>query len=144
MSCLHLKFITFYYLSGSVIRIELNQTYLDYYAELDGIRLYGTLTDPFDNSSGNREKTIADTWECNTCQMNHSDCSKQPSTRGRHSNHGRAKVKEDTQSPPVAVAIIDQSQALQDLARLHIQDGIAAAVDTHNGCFDMLPVSRSI
>lgn len=122
-----------------MIRIELNQIYLDYYAELDGIRLYGTLTDPFDNSNGNREKTVADTWECNTCQMNHSACSKQPSTRGRHSNQGRAKVK-DAQSS-VAVATIDQSQALQDLARLHIQDGIAAAVDTHNGCFDVLPVS---
>ena len=111
----------------STLRIEFNQSHLDYYTELDAICLRGTLA----QSSQMQPQNV----------FTHSP--QRPSLTLARAGLSRQQkcVMPTNGGLIVRDRFVPTDILLRGFARLHIQEGLSAALDlSDNGYFDVLPV----
>ena len=111
----------------SIIRLEFNQCHLDYYTELDAVCLEGSRCrrEDFERLPHDRVRsTVAD----DHMKLSHSD------------GHSHYYVQTGA-SVSVRECLTPMDILSRGLARLHVQNGLTAALDiSDNGYFDLLPV----
>jgi len=113
----------------STIRLEFNQSHLDYYTELDAVCLEGSRchSKDFQKSS--------DDYLRSTAGDNH-----MKSTHSDSYSHYYVPVQTGA-SVSVRECLTPMDIFSRGLIRLHIQSGLTAALDiSDNGYFDLLPV----
>ena len=120
-----------------MIRLEFNSTLLDYYAELDAVRLHGVVDTAHLPSSGPASGPAS----------GHASPTHTQSDRGG-SPTGRAHGGGDLASNQCSSSATNLTESCEtrvstQLAELHLIDGLTAALDgPNNGYFDTLPVSE--
>jgi len=112
---------------ASTIRLEFNQSHLDYYTELDAVCLEGSRCHSEDVQqlrNDHVQKTASDSH----IKLSHSDSHFQ-----YYVQTGASVSARECLSPMDILS--------RGLARLHVQNGLTAALDiSDNGYFDLLPV----
>ena len=113
----------------STIRLEFNQSHLDYYTELDAVCLEGSRchSEDFRRLPDDRVSSIASE---NHTKLSHSD------SRLRYCVQSGASVS-------IRECLTPMDILSRGFARLHAQNGLTAALDiSDNGYFDLLPVGN--
>ena len=111
----------------STVRLEFNQSHLDYYAEFDAVCLEGSRchSDDFQRLVDDHVRNSA-----SESQM-----------RSPHSDSHYHYYVQTGASVSVRECLSPMDILSRGLARLHIQNGLTAALDiSDNGYFDLLPV----
>jgi len=111
----------------STIRLEFNQSHLDYYTELDAVCLEGSRCHSEDFQRAPNDCVSSISGE-NHAKLSHSD--------------GRSHCCVQTgASISIREYLTPMDILSRGFARLHAQNGLTAALDiSDNGCFDLLPV----
>jgi len=113
----------------STIRLEFNQSHLDYYTELDAVRLEGSRCQSKDFQRFPSDRVGNSAGDCQM-KLSHSD------------SHSHSHYYVQTGASVSARECLSPMDVLsRGLARLHVPNGLIAALDiSDNGYFDLLPV----
>lgn len=112
----------------SIIRLEFNQSHLDYYTEFDAVCLEGSRCHSEDFQRLPDDYVRSTTSSENQMRSSYSD------------SHSHYYVQTGA-SVSVRECLTPMDILSRGLARLHVQNGLTAALDiSDNGYFDLLPV----
>jgi len=114
----------------STIRLEFNQSHLDYYTELDAVFLEGSRCHSEDFQRSANEHVSSMTGESQV-KLSHSD------------GHSHYCIQSGA-SVSIRECLTPMDILSRGFARLHVQNGLTAALDiSDNGYFDLLPVCNT-
>jgi len=112
----------------SIIRLELNQSHLDYYAEFDAVCLEGLRCRAEDFHSPFPDDCVTSCTAGSQIRSSYVDS---------HSHH----YVQTGASVSACECLTPMDILSRGLARLHVRNGLTAALDiSDNGYFDLLPV----
>jgi len=112
----------------STIRLEFNQSHLDYYTELDAVFLEGSRCRSEDLQRSPSDRVSSSVSGESRVKLSHSD------GRSHYCIQSGASVS-------IRECLTPMDILSRGFARLHAQNGLTAALDiSHNGYFDLLPV----